>query len=111
QARNASNTTLFLAVIGRESKEWITLQEMRELNAFDFDFRITKEFRIDVSNSNVTDDELERIIEQFPNIIEIKADGCPFLTDAGLAHLLNLASLTRLDLSYCSRISDTGLAN
>ncbi len=93
----------------REGKP-IFIGEIREIIAFNgplAPFR-TKPIELDLSNSNITDAELQGIIARFPNINKINASVCLYLTDAGLQHLAGLTNLEKLNLSW-SPISDAGL--
>jgi hypothetical protein len=102
---------LFWAVIGRfrDKDVTITLKELQELKKLKLDFEQSPAFKLDLSNSDITDAELKSIIRDFPNIHAIDASNCVALTDDGLQHLKGLANLFHLDLSSCCRITDAGL--
>jgi hypothetical protein len=94
-----------------ESKDTHTFQEIKKLIALHPHFTHQMPFTLDLSDSNITDDELKSIIKKFPNIIEINATRCHALTDAGLADLARLSNLTNLNLKLCRQITDAGLAH
>ena len=89
----------------------IPLQEIRELIAFNpaLIHIYSKPFKLDLSNSDINDAELQYIITRFPNITEINARSCGRLTATGLQSLAGLTKLTMLDLSCCFQITDTDL--
>jgi hypothetical protein len=84
-----------------------TLEELKR-NGRDFLF---DEIKLDLSNSDITDGELENIINGFPNIKGINATHCHALTDKCLAHLKFLKNLTSLNLRWCDKITDAGLSD
>src|SRR5271154_3266045 len=62
------------AIYRFDTRNSATLEELRALRAVNSDFsRPEKEFELDLSKSNITDDELKYIIERFPNITKIHA--------------------------------------
>ncbi len=66
---------------------------------------------LDLSNSNITDDDLARIVKEYKNglkLISLNLSNCTNITNAGLKHLKGLA-LTQLNLSGCRTISNAGL--
>jgi Leucine Rich repeat len=68
---------------------------------------------LDLSDSNITDADLLRIIQEHQNkskkIISLNLAGCQNITDVGLKHLSTLRSLTQLNLYNCYQITDVGL--
>lgn len=60
-------------------------------------------------SQKVTDTSLD-YLQRFPELEYVVLGGCRQITDAGLEHLKDLASLRRLDLSH-TRITDAGLAH
>jgi Leucine Rich Repeat (LRR) protein len=122
-----------------EDKDTVTLQEIRELRKLNPRFTHTKPFKLDLSYNSNSDEELNYIVENFPNIVEIDATqglfvlddsslaiiarlkhlhtlnlttgvGGSLITDAGLAHLAHLTKLKHLNLSGNDRITHIGLA-
>src|SRR6185295_5853346 len=93
-----------------DDAETVTLEELREIRAFYPNFsRPQKKFSLDMSQTDITDEELGSIIAHFPNITEITAQDCQSLTDLGLEHLTGLANLTTLDLGKTLWITDDSL--
>jgi len=84
-----------------------TLEELKR-NGRDFLF---DEIKLDLSNSDITDGELENIINGFPNIKGINATHCHALTDKCLAHLKFLKNLTSLNLRWCSKVTNANLVD
>jgi len=67
---------------------------------------------LNLSNSKLTDDDLERIATEYKNSGKLKSinlQNCRYITNAGLAHLAKITSLTRLNLEGCNRIRNDGL--
>ncbi len=62
---------------------------------------------------NLSDSDLKTILDKASGtrITSINLSSCSKITDAGLAHLSNLTSLSLLDLGYCRNITDAGLAH
>ncbi len=93
-----------------ESKKSVTLQELRYLRTLDPDvFLPETEFKLDLSGSDVTDAELESIVQHFPGIAAIDASNCQGLTDTGLHHLSELPDLSYIALSGCKMITEAGI--
>jgi Leucine-rich repeat (LRR) protein len=88
-------------------QDTITLSELRQRHK---ESKSHKRTKLDLSNSNITDTELQSIVARFSNIKEINADYCHELTDRGLAHLQGLRQLTKLNLGYTD-ITGAGLAH
>jgi hypothetical protein len=68
---------------------------------------------LDLSDSNITNDDLERIIQEYKKcgkLVSINLSGCEHITNAGLAHLTGIP-LKRLNLSGCFKITHAGLAH
>ena len=65
--------------------------------------------KVTLSGSDITDDELIKIVEMFPNIREMNLARCRSITNRGLANLAN-CPLTRLNLRGCD-ITDRGVAS
>lgn len=89
--------------IGKQ--DTITLDELRQRHG---ESRSNGKIKLDLSNSNISDAELQSIVVRFPNTIEINSDHCHALTDAGLAHLQGRSQLTSLNLGYTD-ITNAGL--
>jgi hypothetical protein len=89
-----------------ESNDSYTLQEIRRLLELYPEFRHAMPFTLDMSNSDITDDELEIIVEKFPNITAINAESCFSLSNIGLASLGSLPNLLVLNLQDCCKISN-----
>jgi hypothetical protein len=69
--------------------------------------------QLDLSNSNITDNDLARIILEYRKcgkLASLNLSNCKNITDAGLGSLANIP-LTKLNLSGCSDITDAGLAH
>ncbi len=95
----------FIKILRFEKNRRITLRELpTELSS-------KKEFRLDLSKRNISNEEFKSITTRFPNITEIIISRCTKITDAGLAHLQELKGLTHLDISRCYEITDAGLAH
>ena len=131
--RNAADPA-FASRLRFEREKRITLRELRRYGE---QFTSTLEFTLDVSESdNITDQDLESIIDRFPNItglslrgnqqhsitneglkhisrlkklITLKLINCEKITNAGLQQLTQLDHLTTLDLTGCHRITNVGL--
>jgi hypothetical protein len=58
--------------------------------------------------ANITDAGLAHV-GQMHTVSWLSLMGCPQITDAGLSHLLTMKSLTALDLRGCLGITDSGL--
>jgi hypothetical protein len=93
-----------------DAKDSITLQEIRNLKTADRNFsRPIKAFKLDLSNSNITDAEFQEILKDFPKITEINAKNCRSLTSDGLQYLAGLDDLTSLNLAGCGKVTDAAL--
>src|SRR5579862_333636 len=67
---------------------------------------------LDLSNSNITNDDLKRIIQEYKKcgkLVSVNLSNCEFITDEGLAHLAGIP-LKQLNLSGCTNITNEGLA-
>ena len=80
---------------------------LEELKACGQRFCSEKKFSLDLSNSNITDDELGKIISRFPNIREINLGNCRRITNIGFGYLHSLTQLFSLDLSGCNQINSS----
>ena len=105
-----SNTPLYLEVLHIDSLE--TLHILAKFP--DNKFRI-KTLKISI---NISDYKLMRILLKIrPDLLEIRPDsltnidltGCSKITDNGLLHLSKVINLTNLNLSECYDITDAGL--
>jgi len=65
-----------------------------------------KQFHLSSSHQLITDEGVELIAAQFPNLEILDLSYCKKITDAGIQHLSQLKSLQTLDLSCCPSISD-----
>jgi Leucine Rich Repeat (LRR) protein len=63
---------------------------------------------LDLSNSTITDEELEIIVEILPNIVDIDMENCLNLTEKGIKSLSRLKNLECLNLEGCE-ITDSWL--
>lgn len=92
-----------------EREQRITLRELRRQGE---QFTSTAEFILDVSESdNITDQDLESIVERFPNITGLSLRGTQqhSISDEGVKHISRLKRLITLKLINCVKITDAGL--
>jgi hypothetical protein len=63
-----------------------------------------------VMTRRTTDEAVGMLVRRFPAVasLEKSCPGWRVLTDTGLRAVSNLASLTSMDLSYCSKVTDKG---
>jgi hypothetical protein len=70
---------------------------------------------LDLSESNITDDDLARIIKEYQNagieITSLDISYCKNITNVGLQRLSALRSLKVLNLNHCLHITDKGLSH
>jgi len=64
---------------------------------------------LDLSNTDINDSELEKLIQRNPHLKIIDLSGCKNLTGFGLAPLQRLTKLKSLNLSDCTKMTDAGL--
>ena len=106
--RNAANPAFaFRLRLEREQRT-----TFRELRRYGEQFTSTLEFSLDVSESdNITDQDLESIVDRFPNItgLSLRGNQHHSITNEGLKHLSRLKKLTTLKLINCMKITDEGL--
>jgi hypothetical protein len=65
--------------------------------------------RLDLSGTEVSDVSLRYIAQYLSQMSDLKLSKCWKVTDAGLAQLTTVESLTSLDLSQCKSITNQGL--
>ncbi len=113
-----------LAVVDSESQENINedfsfsktlvIEETQNIREVLNDFiskktNISSLEKLEIHNTNLTDNDLKFISIHFPNLTKLKIAMCRRITDEGMAHLSKLTSLTYLNLLHCLLITDTGL--
>ena len=64
---------------------------------------------LDVNHSEITDEILQNLIQQFPHLETLNLQGCKNITDIGLMSLAGLSNLQVLNLSGC-KITNESLA-
>lgn len=58
---------------------------------------------------DLTDEDLRKLIQFYPDVTKLALKGCTKITDTGLEFLGGLTQLKYLDLQQCSGITDVGL--
>ncbi|MFA5075140.1 MAG: hypothetical protein WC436_03495 [Candidatus Babeliales bacterium] len=58
---------------------------------------------------NMTDNQLEQLLQRFPNIRSLDLSFCSNITDSGLQYIANCHNLKFLDLRLCSKIKDNSI--
>lgn len=100
-------------VEGIPSKEITILKKptQEQLDAYKNFGAVTKiNFSENVARE-LTDDDLNKIIEKFTKIKELDLSNCHKITDVSVQEVGKLKGLTALNLTYCLSITDNGLAH
>jgi Leucine-rich repeat (LRR) protein len=69
-----------------------------------------KQFHLSSSHQLITDEGVELIAAQFPNLEILDLSYCKKVTDAGIKHLAQLKNLKTLDVSCCPSVSDESIS-